>query len=182
MAENTAGSRSHFIGIIRLIVFIILIAVAVFFLVLFIENRRSDKTATELTQLSQSEKKEDGSSSTEKKEAESKETEDSKSKETEDSTSVAKDSKKESESGKTKEDSSQTITVPGGIDDASPKDSPADSGTDKTGPSAPQKNTNGANMPEAGMGTEVLIMAAFLSVATYGIVWRRTALQTIKSK
>lgn len=174
MAENTAGSRSHFIGIIRLIVFIILIAVAVFFLVLFIENRRSDKTATELTQLSQSEKKEDGSSSTEKKVAESKETEDS--------TSVAKDSKKESESGKTKEDSSQTITVPGGIDDASPKDSPADSGTDKTGPSAPQKNTNGANMPEAGMGTEVLIMAAFLSVATYGIVWRRTALQTIKSK
>lgn len=174
MAENTAGSRSHFIGIIRLIVFIILIAVAVFFLVLFIKNRRSDKTATELTQLSQSEKKEDGSSSTEKKVAESKETEDS--------TSVAKDSKKESESGKTKEDSSQTITVPGGIDDASPKDSPADSGTDKTGPSAPQKNTNGANMPEAGMGTEVLIMAAFLSVATYGIVWRRTALQTIKSK
>ena len=59
MAESSTGSRSHVVGVIRLIVFIMLIAVAVFFLVLFIRNRQSDKTALELTQVSQNDKNKD---------------------------------------------------------------------------------------------------------------------------
>ena len=123
MAESSTGSRSHVVGVIRLIVFIILVAVAVFFLVLFIRNRRSDRTAVELTQLSQNDKNKDTQATEKNQNKEATTSNDAKESGTSDSQADTSDkksteSKKEEDTKKSKEDSSQTITIPGGIEDA----------------------------------------------------------------
>lgn len=186
MAENTVQSRSRTIGIIRLIIFIILVVVAVFFLVVFIRNRQADKTAVELTQLSQEDKKDSGSDENkDEKKQDSDDSSDSKEGVTEGAgkeeakQSESAEPKKETEPSKAEEDSSQTIVIPGGIDDApsKPKSSDSSSGQNE----ATKKDAPSAAMPEAGMGSDVLAMAALISIATYVIVQRKVALGTLKS-
>ena len=183
MAESSTGSRSHVVGVIRLIVFIMLIAVAVFFLVLFIRNRQSDKTALELTQVSQNDKNKDtqAAEKDEKKEATTntgaKEgvTSDS---EADKSDQKPSDSAKKDDADKSKEDSSQAITIPGGIEDAPDGVKNVENDTAKT-KGAPTGSTD-ATLPEAGMGTDMIFTAALLSVGTYVLIQRKMILSVIK--
>ena len=184
MAESSTGSRSHVVGVIRLIVFIMLIAVAVFFLVLFIRNRQSDKTALELTQVSQNDKNKDtqATEKDEKKEATTntgaKEgvTSDS---EADKSDQKPSDSAKKDDADKSKEDSSQAITIPGGIEDA-PSDGVKNVENDTAKTKGAPTGSTDATLPEAGMGTDMIFTAALLSVGTYVLIQRKMILSVIK--
>ena len=184
MAESSTGSRSHVVGVIRLIVFIMLIAVAVFFLVLFIRNRQSDKTALELTQVSQNDKNKDTQAAEKEEKKEATTSDDAKESGTSDSQADTSDkksteSKKEEDTKKTKEDSSQTITIPGGIEDA-PSDGVKNIGNDSLQTKNAPAASSDTALPEAGTGTDMIIVAGLLSVSTYVLMQRKMILSAVK--
>lgn len=165
MAESSTGSRSHIFGIIRLVAFIILVAVAVFFLVVFIKNRRSDKAAVDLTQVSQNKDQKESSSSSET---------------TNNDETKADDTK----SGDSPDATSQDIKIPSGVEDVGPDTSSMPGSGDG---SANQPNANKSandskdgSIPEAGMGSRSIYYAVLLSGATYLLVSAKARLATHK--
>ena len=175
MTDSSTDSRSRTVGIIRLIVFVVLVTIAVFFLVVFIRNRRSDNKAVELTQLSQNEKKQNDAAE-DKPEAER-----DAAKEGVTDDKYSGNSRKDDEITKPKEGSEQTIVIPGGIEDSSPKDSSIGSESNEAKTSVPKKgNEDSAPLPKAGIGTEVFTYTILLSTVTYIILQRKAALQAIR--
>lgn len=119
--ENNRGILSHFGGIIRLVIFIILLALITFFIVRWIRNRGETNRAQEASQGAVSDTADE---------------------------SVDQDTSKNT----TKDDSSKPVgtQIPSGI---------ADSGSGAS--------TTTQTVPEAGIGTNVLITTVLLSLITY---------------
>lgn len=142
MEEQQTGSGvlSHFGGIIRIAVFIIVLGILTFFIIRFVRHRQDTQSAQRASQTSKSEKQQ--SNSTTKSKSQST-----------DSTSNENVAKNDTnEDGTSSSDSSDgAIAVPNGVADGV----------------SPEVSSSHSAVPNTGMDQNIIVTAILLSVISY---------------